>query len=344
MARKLNKAEYTAEEKKEYVLRKKEEFNRKILDELQRQLLSAKAGTLADTFQYAWERGVYPVNGFSNHIYRGINRILCNFRMNDLNSLDPRFYTGKQIYQLDKYQNEHLKIKEGQRGNTLQIEYWYVFDQTDHVAVKDSADQKQRLDDGHLLVWRARYSDVYNACQIDGLEPYNRSSNDRLHDDIETDQMVWNIAEGMDVRLFMDQDSRAFYDSEFDEIHVPERERFKTSAGCNHVCFHELAHASGHPKRLNLNLGGIFGDEAYAFEELRAEISSCLLIGYTKEGLQEREFDNTSAYLDSWLSAVKDRPNDLIRACRMAAATVDYMLEKGGYAESMPDSEIELPE
>lgn len=43
----------------------------------------------------------------------------------------------------------------------------------------------------------------------------------------------------------------SYYHPGLDEVHVPLQERFKTSAGCSHTCAHELAHASGHKKRLN---------------------------------------------------------------------------------------------
>ena len=40
------------------------------------------------------------------------------------------------------------------------------------------------------------------------------------------------------------------------------------------VALHELAHASGHPTRLNRDLSGGFGSVLYAKEELRAELTS----------------------------------------------------------------------
>lgn len=61
---------------------------------------------------------------------------------------------------------------------------------------------------------------------------------------------------------------------------------------------------------------------------------------YTNEGLGQPEFDNSNAYLDSWLTAVKDRPEEVVTACRRAAKTVDYMLARAGYADAAPEADL----
>lgn len=49
---------------------------------------------------------------------------------------------------------------------------------------------------------------------------------------------------------------------------------FKNAAEESTTRLHELAHATGHAKRLARNAKGKFGDVDYAFEELVAEIAS----------------------------------------------------------------------
>lgn len=204
-------------------------------------------------------------------------------------------------------------------------------------SVQSATDRRKREEAGHPLVWCTRYIDVYNVCQIDNLPPFD---SDHIHKDVKADGLIWDIAEGMNVPLYMDTLDESYYHPGLDEVHVPLQERFKTSAGCSHTCAHELAHASGHKKRLNYLEPLRFGSEDYAKEELRAEISACLISAYTNEGLGQLEFENSNAYLDSWLTAVKDRPEEVVAACRRAAKTVDYMLAGAGYADAAPEADL----
>jgi len=66
---------------------------------------------------------------------------------------------------------------------------------------------------------------------------------------------------------------------------LPAREQFASAAGYYAVALHELGHWTGRADRLNRDLSNPFGSEAYAREELRAEIASLILgselgIGY----------------------------------------------------------------
>ncbi|WP_239505563.1 zincin-like metallopeptidase domain-containing protein, partial [Serratia marcescens] len=61
-----------------------------------------------------------------------------------------------------------------------------------------------------------------------------------------------------------------------------------------------LAHASGHPSRLNRDLSGSFGTRKYAFEELVAEIASafgCASLGIVPT---VRHADYVGSWLDLW--------------------------------------------
>ena len=66
----------------------------------------------------------------------------------------------------------------------------------------------------------------------------------------------------------------AFYTPTFDVIQMPPDEAFHGPEQRAVVILHELAHASGHPTRLNRDVSGGFGSVLYAKEELRAELTS----------------------------------------------------------------------
>lgn len=99
---------------------------------------------------------------------------------------------------------------------------------------------------------------------------------------------------------------------------------FHSDYEVNATAFHELAHSTGHPKRLNRNIqNNPFGSEAYAYEELVAEISSCFL-GFNTPQTQEH-IDNHKAYIQSWIQAISKKPETLINAIKDADKAADYM-------------------
>ncbi|MDW3307854.1 zincin-like metallopeptidase domain-containing protein, partial [Escherichia coli] len=68
--------------------------------------------------------------------------------------------------------------------------------------------------------------------------------------------------------------NRAFYVPTEDYVQVPPPQAYFEPINWHRTALHELAHASGHPSRLNRDLSGSFGTRKYAFEELVAEIAS----------------------------------------------------------------------
>jgi antirestriction protein ArdC len=88
---------------------------------------------------------------------------------------------------------------------------------------------------------------------------------------------------------------------------------------------HELGHWTGHKDRLNRNLNNRFGNQAYAFEELVAELSavfSCARLGITLEP----RVDNAK-YLNGWKSMLRDDAKAIQKACALAQKATDYILQ-----------------
>ena len=78
------------------------------------------------------------------------------------------------------------------------------------------------------------------------------------------------------------------------------------------TALHEVGHATGHPSRLNReDLGHPFGSEAYAREELRAEIASLMLGEQLGIGHDPGQH---VAYVGSWIRALENDPREIFRA------------------------------
>jgi antirestriction protein ArdC len=109
--------------------------------------------------------------------------------------------------------------------------------------------------------------------------------------------------------------NRAFYAPTDDYVQVPPPQAYFEPINWHRTALHELAHASGHPSRLNRDLSGSYGTRSYAFEELVAEISSafgCASLGIVPT---VRHAD----YIRSWLEVLREDNRAIIRAASQAS-------------------------
>lgn len=73
---------------------------------------------------------------------------------------------------------------------------------------------------------------------------------------------------------------------------------------------HEMTHSTMTPERLNREAGAKFGDPKYAKEELVAELTAAMISH--SMGFDARVTDNSAAYLDSWISVLKQEPKFIV--------------------------------
>jgi antirestriction protein ArdC len=86
---------------------------------------------------------------------------------------------------------------------------------------------------------------------------------------------------------------------------------------------HELTHWTGAKQRLDRDMGKRFGDQAYAAEELIAEIGAAFLcadLGIT----QETRADHAQ-YLAQWLRLLKDDSRAIFTASAKASEAAAYL-------------------
>jgi antirestriction protein ArdC len=129
--------------------------------------------------------------------------------------------------------------------------------------------------------------------------------------------------------------SRAFYRPSTDEIQLPPRASFPTASGYYATALHELTHWTAAPSRCNRPLGKRNGIDAYAFEELIAEIGSAFTSAHC--GLPARL--EHASYIDSWLQALRNDKRLILTAASKAQAAADYLL---ALSQLEPSPEIAL--
>lgn len=118
---------------------------------------------------------------------------------------------------------------------------------------------------------------------------------------------------------------RAFFDPSSKSITLPERQSFESEVSYYQVLVHELSHwAAEHVGQRDLsNVEKEEGFHAYGFEELRAEITSCMVLSYC--GVEPKA-DNSAAYVQSWLSALNNNPEWLVKAINHAEKRAKWIL------------------
>jgi len=110
-----------------------------------------------------------------------------------------------------------------------------------------------------------------------------------------------------------------------DCIEMPFRHQFATMADYYQTLAHEAVHWSGHESRLNRTQHSRFGDRAYAFEELIAEVGGCFLC--EELGLATGDnLENHHAYLKSWMQSMQNDPRFIFQASAQASKAVDHLL------------------
>ena len=302
-----------------------------------------------------------PANGESGRAYSGGNRVGLMVAMHERGWEDHRFLTFQQLRKLDAGPGA------GERGTPVEYwekrDFWKrkdcvvlsdgkpvkVLDVAPNmmVSTSDGRTRPSRVlevkgPDGSLMPWAAadarlsvmigRHSTVFNVAQCDRLgawleaNPISREPKEEPELDAELEKILRGMKkDGLTVQ---DQpQNRAYYSPTLDTVVMPEQRQFESAGAYRSTLLHEIAHATGHPKRLGRELGGGHGSESYAREELVAELSSAFLSAAT--GIQ-RVDESHAQYIGSWLKALhgKDGKDELYAAARDANKATDYVLAR----------------
>jgi antirestriction protein ArdC len=195
--------------------------------------------------------------------------------------------------------------------------------------VKDSKTGKEKV------VPFIKYYTVFNVEQCDGLNIEQRT--ERIFSPVERIANCEELLSKIEPKpVIQHKEARAYYlGGNSDFVNMPVIESFDSPENYYAVLFHELGHWTGHNTRLNRDMSGSFGSTAYAKEELCAEMTANFLISET--GIQLPE-ENTIAYLQSWITTLKNDVTLLVRASSLAQKASDFLL---GRTESKADESTE---
>lgn len=241
--------------------------------------------------------GNMPRNAVSRRAYSGANVALLWLASDEKGYSSNRWLTYKQA------QEAGGNVRKGEKSTT--IVYASTFEKENDKGEKD-------------VIPFLKAFPVFALEQCEGLDHM-----------IEKPAIVSNNQRDGDCEAFLASsgaiirhgEGRAYYNHSQDFIMLPPFETFTSSNGYYATALHELVHWSGHEKRANRQFGKRFGDQAYAAEELVAELGAAFMCA-------EFGFDAVTqhaAYIQNWIKLLKDDSRAFVTAASKASAAVEYL-------------------
>lgn len=245
-----------------------------------------------------------PINVKTGEPYHGINVLLLWSEMAEKTYSSSQWLTYKQSAEMGG------QVRKGEKSVMC------VYYQT--VQKKD--DQPDEEGESYFL---AKPFWLFNVAQVDGLpadlcapvaeQAFNASQ--------EAEQVL--IKTHAQIHYGFDS---AYYATLQDKIFMPQRERFTTPENFYATALHELTHWTGHASRLNRQFGKRFGDDAYAFEELVAELGAAFAVGQL--GMVDATIEAHADYVQSWVKVLKNDKGAIFTAASQAARAAEYIFSR----------------
>ncbi len=250
-----------------------------------------------------WSRGwsiaaLLPQNPVSGVTYNGGNRMRLMYDAMTHGYDDPRYMTYVQA------QQKGWQVKRGAKGRLC--EKW-IFEKMEEQENKETGrKEKVVVSLAHPMV---SYFYVYHASDIEGIVPYVSPNKDHS-----LNEMIDLLIRASPCQVKEMMQGKAYYSPSDDTIVMPPRGFFDTDADFIKTLAHEEGHSTGAQWRLNRQIKNSFGTEDYAREELVAELCSLFLTADLGLPTNGKVAENTAAYLQSWIRALKKDPDVLFTA------------------------------
>lgn len=177
-----------------------------------------------------------------------------------------------------------------------------------------------------------RYYNVFHISQVDGVEPLSKDALKEIEPIEEAEKILADYITREHITLVNKASNKAYYSPNNDLIHLPLMEQFKDVSEYYSTAFHEATHSTMKESRCNRmedRKGKLvaFGSDEYSKEELVAEIGSANIMNIL--GIEtKKSFRNSSAYIQNWLSVLKNDVKFIVSASSKAEKAVKYILNE----------------
>jgi antirestriction protein ArdC len=284
-----------------------------VYEAITNQIIAAIESGTGDV-QMPWHRAggsiERPVNVESKRAYRGVNTVAL--------------WASAHCQQFDhglwgtyrQWQERGAQVRKGEKSSVI------IFYRDLEPSDQDNASN----DDRGSRAFIARASRVFNVAQVDGFTIEAPVANvDRVEPSIAAEALIASTH----AKISIDGD-RAFYNRTSDMITMPDRARFigtKSSTPTEawySTLLHELTHWSGAEHRMERTFGERFGDDAYAMEEMVAELGAAFLCGDLGITLEPRP--DHADYIGHWLRILKADRKAIFTAASAANKASEFLM------------------
>jgi antirestriction protein ArdC len=249
-----------------------------------------------------------PINVVSKKPYRGINT-LCLWAASQ-----AKGYESGEWGTYNQFQDRGAQVRRGEKSTT--IVFWKWANTT--TETQDGDDTKT----GSHLLFTKGYS-VFNSQQVDGYAP-KAEPEAPIEQRIASAEQFFHAIDARVVHL----GNRAFYSPSDDTITLPPFAAFFTPLDYYSTRAHETAHWTSHAVRCDRQLGKRFGDNAYAAEELIAELSAAFTCAHL--GISTTPREDHAQYIDHWLKVLRADSKAIFTAASRAQQASDWMISHAG--------------
>ena len=285
--------------------------------EVTNQIITAlEAGTTPWVCPWDREHGsLMPTNLTTGRRYRGINVLLLNLRQIAGGFPTNRWLTFQQAHMLGAH------VHRGESGTRI---VFFKLLERDDISAPDGVNvgrfHAANDEPSRKVIPLLRSFTVFNEAQVEGLPAHlTWPPTPQPEGDAHAAAEALLAQSGA---VIQHGGSRAFYSPSLDLIQMPPAEFFVSFERYYSTALHELTHWTGHPGRCGRTLANRQHIEAYAFEELVAEMGSAFLSSHC--GLQGQL--HHASYIASWLEALRNDKRLVFSAASLAQKAVDFLV------------------
>jgi antirestriction protein ArdC len=237
--------------------------------------------------------------------YAGINIVALWCTAVERGYVAPIWMTFRQALELDAH------VRKGETG-TLVV-YASSFKVDEGAPDDENTEREVHYLNGYT---------VFNVEQIDGLPAQYTTQIHTQPNQSARISRVEAFARGSHATV-RHGGNRAFYDPQADAIQMPPFDAFRDAERYYATLLHEMTHWSGSRTRLARDLGNRFGTEAYAAEELIAELGAAFLCADLGVTLEPRE--DHASYIAVWLKVLRDNQRAIFTAASHAQRAAEFL-------------------
>ena len=283
--------------------------------------LVAELITLMESGKQPWRKEWDCTNGgnqqniLSHHIYTGQNPALLSFYQIARGYPLPLWAGGGQI------KSKGWRIRKGSKACYICVPSMYQVD------VENTFGEKVK----ESRIGSFYFSPIFNVKDIEGddkNEVIARHQGEAEQPRPEPERMekceklfaAYHRQERLETQW---SGEKACYSPSLDLVTMPERKKFHSAHALYSTWAHELAHSTGHEKRLKRPMSGGYGLTSYAEEELVAELAAFLI---SHELQINSDTKNHANYLQSWIKCLRRDPSILKESLREANRAKNFIL------------------